>query len=364
MKFVFSRNSNVDSEVVTNTHNYAFISGKKGINTKWIPGLTMPWSKAAKSRMTYRKVDQVPLKFLFNYGNKSLNRYKINWNIFPYTNYLFDNLNRIELYEPDVFFGGTYSFFSIYKILNPKRIVYNAHDLFTNYPYAPKSLTGIEKKIIEKSDLIVTTSEMTKIKLREYYGNSDKLLNLNQGIHLSEFEGIKKERNEKPKIVFAGTLSEMNHEFTVHSIETLKSYDFHFIGPYSMNEKGIYEKYENVKMHGPMKRDRLAYHLINSDVGLISYDLDAIDKRRIGTNPMKRYDYSAAKLQIVSTPLREYEVNPSELYIAQNKFEFSQCIKEAVENPRYSEETMFHLARNNSWESKFESIIKAMNLHI
>lgn len=363
MKFVFSRNSLIDSEVVTNTHNYAFAASKAGMNSFWIPGSNLPWTKNHINKMSFRGVKQIPLSFLFNYGNNDLNRYKFNWDMFPYTNYIYSSENRKALCRPDVFFGGTYSFFSIHKILNPKKLIYNAHDLFTNYPNAPQSLSKVERKIIEKSDMIVTTSEMTKIKLKEYYGYGEKLINLNQGIHLNEFEGVIRKGNKRPSVVFAGTLSEMNHEFTIHAIETLKHFDFLFIGPFSNNEKKIYGNYKNVKMLGPLKRDKLAFHLCNSDVGLISYDLDAIDKRRIGTNPMKRYDYSAAKLQIVSTPLREYEVNPSDVYIAKNKIDFATSIKEAVENPRYSKESIFKLASDNKWEDKFDTILKRLDMN-
>ena len=66
---------------------------------------------------------------------------------FSYSNFLYDSNARKIIERPDIFFGGTISSFSLYKILKPKINIYNAHDLFTNYPDASKSLISIEKEI-------------------------------------------------------------------------------------------------------------------------------------------------------------------------------------------------------------------------
>lgn len=367
-KYIFARNIDLNSPIVTNTHNYAFECAKKN-ETTWLSTPIYPWRTKVSKADKISAIEDVKLPFLFNHGNRRLNSSKFIWEIYPYTNYIlrpFSKFNYSSLENPDVFFCGSLSLFSINKILKPKKMVYNAHDLFSLYPGAPSSISKIENKIIQKSDLVVTTSEMTKaILLNKYNVDKTKIINLNHGIHLNEFlddtRPVEFMNISEPIALFVGTISMMNKVMIGEVMSLLPDIKFVFIGPFTNQDRNYFENYKNAILLGPKGKLELSGFFKNSNVGLINYDLKLIDSRLLGTNPMKRYDYSAAGLQIVSTYLKEYDINPSPMYIANTAQDYANAIKEAVYKPRYTKEEILDFAIKNQWSNKFKIIEECLS---
>ena len=367
-KYIFARNIPLNSPIVTNTHNYAFECAKKN-NTIWLSTPIYPWGRNIKEQGSLiNTIEELRLPFLFNHGNRAINNGKFVWENFPYTNYLLRPFSKIDyrtIEEPDVFFCGSLSLFSIAKILKPKKLVYNAHDLFSLYPGVSTSISKIEKAIVEKSDLIVTTSEMTKSVLKDKYGiENNKVINLNHGVNIDEFTDYEVPEEFKnisePIALFVGTLSMINKSLIGEVMQLLPEIKFVFIGPYSQQDNTFFENFKNAALLGIKRRHELASYYNNSNVGLIMYDLELINSRLLGTNPMKRYDYSAAGLQIVSTNLREYEINPSPMYIANTAQHYADAIREAIYNPRFKKEEILDFAFKNQWSEKFKIIEKCL----
>ncbi|MCL9769696.1 glycosyltransferase [Flavobacterium sp. HXWNR69] len=367
-KYIFARNIDLDSPIVTNTHNYAFECAKNN-ETTWLSTPIYPWRANREEKGNrVNNIQELRLPFLFNHGSRAINRGKFIWKNFPYTNYLLRPFSKIDyksLENPDVFFCGSLSLFSIEKILKPKKLVYNAHDLFSLYPGVSPSISKIEKAIIERVDLVVTTSEMTrKVLISKYKVQDDKVLNLDHGINLNEFVDFKRPVEflniSDPIALFVGTLSMINKGLIGEVMLLLPGIKFVFIGPHNQQDKAFFGNFKNSTLLGAKKRHELAAYYNNSNVGLIMYDLELIDSRLLGTNPMKRYDYSAYGLQIVSTSLREYEVNPSPMYIANTAKDYAEAIREAVYNPRFKKEEILDFAFKNQWSEKFKIIEKCL----
>lgn len=368
-KYVFARNIDLNSSIVTNTHNYAFECAKKN-ETTWLSTPIYPW-RAKVSNDVYKKnnIQDIKLPFLFNHGNRKVNNSEFIWELYPYSNFLLRPFSKVDykaLENPDVFFCGSLSLFSIEKILKPRKLVYNAHDLFSLYPGASSSISKIENKIIQKSDLVVTTSEMTrKILLSKYNVQKTKIINLDHGIHLNEFLDDSKPDEfiniSEPIALFVGTLSMINRDMILEVMKLLKDIKFVFIGPFNDYDKIFFKNYKNAILLGPKGRSELSKYYKNSNVGLIMYDLNLVDSRLSGTNPMKRYDYSAAGLQIVSTYLREYDLNPSPMYIANTAHDYAKAISEAIYRPKFSKEELLDFASKNLWSDKFKIIEECLS---
>lgn len=368
-KYVFARNIDLNSSIVTNTHNYAFECAKKN-ETTWLSTPIYPW-RAKVSNDVYKKnnIQDIKLPFLFNHGNRKVNNSEFIWELYPYSNFLLRPFSKVDytaLENPDVFFCGSLSLFSIEKILKPRKLVYNAHDLFSLYPGASSSISKIENKIIQKSDLVVTTSEMTrKILLSKYNVQKTKIINLDHGIHLNEFLDDSKPDEfiniSEPIALFVGTISEIDKAMIGDVLNLLPNIKFVFIGPYDIIDKSFYDGFHNVVLLGSKFRNELSSYYKNSNVGLILYNKELTDTRRLGTNPMKRYDYSAAGLQIVSTYLREYDLNPSPMYIANTAHDYAKAISEAIYRPKFSKEELLDFASKNLWSEKFKIIEECLS---
>lgn len=362
-KYLFARNIAINSSIVTNTHNYAFQSSVNN-EVKWLSTPKYPWIKNQNVLSKYKNINEIKLSFLYNSGNRFWNHSKFFFDSYPYTSLLFSKANKNiieELREFNVFFCGSSSLFSINKILGIKKTVYNAHDLFSFYPNRRKSFKKIEKSICDTSSLILTTSEMTKLKLKEIYDLDNKVLNLNHGINLDEFTSLKKAKNpfknDLPIAIFVGSQTYLDTSFIIEVIQKIKNkVNFIFIGPFSPCVINLFSKLENVKFLGSKKRTELINYYNISSVGIINYPLGLKKNRLLGTNPMKRYDYAAAGLQTVSTSLFEYELNPSPMYISDNVSEYANFILEAISKPRYSKSELKSFAENNQWSTKFSQL--------
>ena len=367
--YIFARNIDLKSNIITNTHNYAFESAKKN-HVKWLSTPNYPWTKKLQAKKkSINNIEEFKLSFLYNHGGRKFNNSKIVYDTFPYTNYLtryFDNINYKELENSDVFFCGSLSLFSIHKILKPKKLVYNAHDLFAFYPGVSKSIKEIESSIIQSSDLVVTTSEMTKNVLKNTYNiGNNKIINLNHGINLEEFisneVALDLPQIDTPIAIFVGTVSMLNKDLMNIVIKLLPEITFLIIGPYNKQDETFYLNFDNVLLIGSRKRSDLIKYYNIASVGLINYDFHLKENRILGTNPMKRYDYSAAGLQIVSTSLREYEINPSPMYIEDNPKLYATAIKNAIENPKFTKEEIIEFAKKNQWKHKFLKIEECLH---
>ena len=236
----FARNIDLDSHIVTNTHNYAFESARNSIKTFWLNTPIYPWRFNFRNKVNVNGVQQISIPLLYNHGNRLLNSSMTIWKSYLYSNYLIRWANSIDyssLYNPDVFFCGSLSLFPLYRLIKPKKIVYNAHDLFSLYPNAPASIHKIEANVLDRADIVLTTSEVTKLTLQSKYGISpSKVLNLNHGVNLDEYYDVRKPADiqnlNSPIVLFVGTISLIDHQLFLNICRTLTSINFVLIGPY------------------------------------------------------------------------------------------------------------------------------------
>ncbi|HEV2208393.1 MAG TPA: glycosyltransferase [Verrucomicrobiae bacterium] len=315
-------------------------------------------------------IEQRRLAFLFNYGWKKVNSHKLLWDLFPHF-LLFPTrraLRRAGLMHPEVFFAGSLETASLYKLLRPQCLVYNAHDAFCLYPSAPQSTRSIEREVVRRATLTVTTAETTRLLLIEQYGVSpDRVLNLGHGVDNHRYEALSEPSAlsaiPRPRVVSLGTLDMQDVEVTAQCAAQLQGVNFVFIGPggQRLRDRIRAAGLKNAHFLGPIEQEQLPGYLAHCDVGLICYEAGQRERRLYGSNPMKRYDYSAAGLQIVSVDLLEYQKNPSPMYIADSPDTYVNSIRRALREPRFSRDEIKKFALMNDWSAKYNALISRLN---
>jgi hypothetical protein len=375
---VFARNIALESPFRTNTHNYAHQFARAGWRTTWLPKPATPMNFFRLGRVAGEKygIKQRRLWFFFSYGGKKLNSYKVLWDLFP--NFLLAPgraaLREAGLIEPDIFFSGSLETASLRRLLKPKAMVYNAHDAFSLYPRAPASIRAIEAQVMHEATLTVTTAETTRELLLKQYGVApERVLNLGHGVENERYaqaatmpEATELKTIPRPRVVTLGNFDLQDAELTARVVFGLPEVSFVFIGSglHGNPLKARLQDAKNVHFLGPIYQEDLPSRLIHCDVGLIAYDSTLRDSRLYGSNPTKRYDYSAAGMQIVSVDLLEYQKNPSAMYVAKSPEEFVESVRRAVYSPRYSREQMRELAMANDWKFKYEALLDRLtSLH-
>jgi hypothetical protein len=368
---VFARNIALESPIVTNTHNYAIQFARAGWAAWWVPKPATPWNWFRLGPVEPEKygVRQRRLLFPFNYGGKRLNSHKLLWDLFPCFPLAPGRraMAKEGLLRPDLFFAGSLETASLYKLLKPKAFVYNAHDAFSLYPGAPLSLRAIEAEVVRRATLTVTTAETTRELLISRYGACpDRAINLGHGVSNSAYAGVTEPERLKaiphPRAVCLGTLDMQGTELVSKTVCSLPEVNFVFIGPGGAGLRACLDEARAANHHflGPIYQDELPSYLSFCDVGLIAYDVRLKDSRLYGSNPMKRYDYSAAGLQVVSVDLLEYRKTPSPMYVASSPDEYARCVRTAVKARRYSRDEIRQFALANDWSAKYEALVRRL----
>lgn len=177
---------------------------------------------------------------------------------------------------------------------------------------------GLRKKLIPKTDLLLTTSR----KLQESYGpDYRRSYLLGNGLPRSTFEALSDPEVKpdeslsaipSPRIGLAGVISKrVDTDLLAGLAEAKPEWNLVLVGPHA--DQTAIEKlsrFKNVHLPGPVEQSRIPSVLKALDVGLLPYQSnDFFDY----LNPLKFYEMAAAGLPIVSWPNHEMEQFPSEL---------------------------------------------------
>ena len=233
--------------------------------------------------------------------------------------------------------------------------IYYRVDDFSELPGVHKeSIIDSEKKLIEKVDMVVATSEnLTKIdipgKLVKY---------LPHGVDFEHFSFKRGNTNNKlpiqqippPRIGFFGLLNSwIDFELLSHVAANNRQWSFVFIGPSQIPLSSL-PNLSNMHFLGPVSYEELPTHAQYFNVALIPFKVNSLTR---AVNPLKLLEYFAIGLPVISSPLPEVMKYQNHVMIASGYEDFCYAIKVALE--RDSQELMFlrqEIAKEQSWEKK------------
>lgn len=239
-------------------------------------------------------------------------------------------------------------------------ILYDQYDLH-NYDIngnENEKITRLNKELIKFCDFVFCTTKYIydlskKINTNSYYitnGNNFTLL------QKKVIKNIEKNKKDKKIVGYIGGIRNwLDFELLRYIAVNLKNVDFVFIGKiYDDSDRYIKElcKNENVKWHNYIPHEKLIDYLNKFDVGIIPFKKSTFFK---GVFPNKFYEYMAAGIPIVTTPLPELLQYKDIICVAKNEKEFLEHIN-SILNGNYSKfvNTYVELAKKNAWEAKAE----------
>lgn len=197
-------------------------------------------------------------------------------------------------------------------IFKKKFLVYDTHELapYKGTPSKQKIRfrSLIEKKLIKKADLVITVSPRIAKWYRRFY-ELKKVVSIENAPDLKIEQKNVPYKSDKIRIVWVGIFSagrgieeilENGNSFS-HSNDI----EIHFFGWGELQPKikKASKKYSCFKLHGPIKQELLIKEISNFDAGLFTYQPSS--KNYDWAFPNKIFEYSAANLPIISTPLSE-----------------------------------------------------------
>lgn len=255
----------------------------------------------------------------------------------------------------------------VIRSLGHRLLVYDIQDDYTRFPGMDHGLlAACETRILGDADVVFVVSEqLRRVKGLEGRPHVHCVPN---GVNYDLFSRAREPRTSVPEELkgidgpiagYVGNIYErLDLEIVAKAAERLPDWAFVFVGLVRCGVDRI-ERCGNVHLLGMRAPESLPGYLKAFDVGLIPHRTDDFT---ICQNPVKLYEYLAAGLPIVSTPLPDLEPYGEVVRFARDGAAFAARIREAAEDmgPERVEARMA-LARGHTWSARADQSLRAID---
>jgi glycosyltransferase involved in cell wall biosynthesis len=226
-----------------------------------------------------------------------------------------------------------------------------------------------EKILIQKSDHIFVTNRQLLRKCEHENSNVHYMSNVVDLEHFINAHYVNADHDavskiSKPRLCYVGALSDYKIDFELVYVIANKRQDWSwvFIGEEREGQKSHWfsklRKLNNVICLGKIKYEELPKFLGCMDVGLLPTLVNDYTKSMF---PMKYYEYLAAGLPVVSTPIEFAKELGIELLVGGNYIEFELAIEKQLLKGRYSLDQSCYLVGENTWDARLDKMLELIN---
>lgn len=265
-------------------------------------------------------------------------------------------------------------------------LVYDCVDNYAGFPDTKNPLKAAvsssqvseqEKVLATKADIVFATAPGLVDKMQKF--NKNVFFTPNVGDY-EKFKNTQLIKDQIPQdlkqiphpiIGFTGSLDDYKFDYDlVRKIaKDHPNYQFVLIGPQALKDREAsdtiqkLENLPNIHALGSRPFDTIEYYFAGFDAYMIPYVLN--DYTVDGCFPIKFHDALAAGLPTIVTDMPAYYPFADVAYISKNSEEFSQNIKNALEQDSAQLiQARKDVAKENSWEGKVEKLLSLINQHI
>lgn len=229
--------------------------------------------------------------------------------------------------------------------------------------------TGM-KEAIEEAHLLIVTSDQLEELAKEKYPHKHivKVNNAADFVHFDFHKKIhstpqvmaKAKQHKHPVIGFHGSLQTwVDYPLIMESAILRPQYAFVMVGPKYTTHADILFQQPNILMVGPVKFPMLPPYVHSFDVGIIPFQVRSMTN---GANTIKKYEYFAAGVPVVSTPIRECLHQAPYVLTAGTPDAFVEALDTQVLNYQDMNfrEAMRVYAEQESWEQRVKQIVSTI----
>lgn len=252
------------------------------------------------------------------------------------------------------------------KYLKPKQTTYYCYDEISAASWVSKHGERLEKRFVEKCDLILTSSKPLMEQKKQFNFNIKVIKN-----------GVSPEYFTKPdsisvpddvpygngKIVgYIGTVDDrLDMEILTLAFEARKDYQFVFIGRcIDESVRHRLESYDNVHLLGPKPLDQLKHYLACIDIGIIPFVKNSFTRN---IYPLKINEYLIQGKPVVTTDFSDLSDFEDMVEIVSTPDDFIKALDNSFQAKSNSiEQQIISFAYANTWEARsveFERALEA-----
>jgi hypothetical protein len=235
-------------------------------------------------------------------------------------------------------------------------LLYDCLDDHQDFKNANSAICNLENFLLEKSDLVLASSQVLFDKLVPLSSSTKLVRNACDFNFFKKHEGEDTNRVKIQQVVgYFGAISDWFDESLVYFAATrLPQVKFKLIGSTMGGQIHELQKLPNVELTGEISYDRLPAELREFDVAIIPFKIQPLTN---ATNPVKIYEYFSQGKPVVAVNLPELKMLETLCYIAHDREEFVRHLDLAlVENNQELETRRITFAAANQWSSRYSEI--------
>lgn len=278
------------------------------------------------------------------------------------------SMKRLELGKPVVW---TYHPFMLDAIdgLSEGGLLYHCVDDLASVPGVDaKAFRVAEVELLERADAVFVTAEALIRKCREHNPNTHYLPNVVDVEHFGKaFQEVPLPADlakiPEPRLVYHGVLSDFKIDFKLllDIAYTRPEWNLVLIGEEREGQKNQLvaqmAKLKNVHFLGYKPYALLPNYLRAMQVGLLPTLLNEYTRAMF---PMKFYEYLAAGLPVVSTPLEFANAQKDKIKIGTSTEDFSTAIECQLQQGRYGIDKVRDMIGSNTWSHRTQAMLKVL----
>lgn len=254
-------------------------------------------------------------------------------------------------------------------IINNSLAIYYCGDEFSEFPGVNRfAIKKLEAELLRKTDLVIVSSK--KLEVAKKYINTHTFL-VTHGVEFQHFNNAINEALQIPEdtksishpiIGFYGILADW---VDIDLIEFLAKerpfWSFVIIGNSIIDIQRL-KTIKNIYLMGPKSYKELPSYAKVFDVALIPFKVNKLTEHVF---PLKFMEYFAMGLPVVATNLPELISYQPLCKLAKTKEDFLNSISEYLkENSNDFKKRRIEIAKNESWDKKFEDISELIENNI
>jgi glycosyltransferase involved in cell wall biosynthesis len=241
--------------------------------------------------------------------------------------------------------------------------VYRMSDDTAMFPDAPRSFARLEEEALARCDLVVATARRLERQARSL--GARRVLYLPNACEPEPFaaEPIAEPADllhlGRPRAVYAGAIdSWFDAELVAGAAGALPGWEFVLIGPVRAG-LGALARSSNVRILGPRPYGDLPAYLKHADAGIVPFRITPMTQ---AIHPIKVYEYCAAGLPVVATPMEETVEMGAPLRLARDAEGFARALQAGLGDGSVGRSRRLAYARANTWDDRFERVLTEIAL--